>query len=102
MEKKKDCKECGAPLKDWQVKQGYDLCLECYKSKKTAPKKTSHEILQDGSAKEEGEVEEKNERKRKETRNEKEEEEVVEGELGEDDSDKDQGEEKEIEEDDEE
>jgi len=34
MKIKKDCKECGSPLKDWQIKQGYDLCLECYNSKK--------------------------------------------------------------------
>jgi len=34
MKEKKDCKECGVPLKDWQVKQGYDLCLECYNSRK--------------------------------------------------------------------
>jgi len=101
MKKKKDCKECGSPLDDWQVKQGYDLCLECYKSKKTG-RKTSHELLQDKSAKEEGEIEEKNEHKRKETRDEKEEEEEVEGELGENDSDKDQGEKEEIEEDEEE
>jgi cobalamin biosynthesis protein CobT len=101
MKEKKDCKECGAPLEDWQVKQGYDLCLECYKSKKTG-RKTSHELLQDKSTEEEGEIEEKNEHKRKETRDEKEEEEEVEGELGENGSEKDQGEEKEIEEDEEE
>jgi protein-arginine kinase activator protein McsA len=36
MKEKRDCKNCGVPLKEWQVKQGYDLCLECYKdSKKT-------------------------------------------------------------------
>lgn len=35
MKEKKDCKECGIPLKDWQVKQGYDLCLECYNSSKS-------------------------------------------------------------------
>ena len=69
MKEKKDCKECGVPLKNWQVKQGYDLCLECYKSKKT-----SHELLQDKSTEEEGDIEEKNEHKRKETRDEKEEE----------------------------
>lgn len=79
MKEKKDCKECGASLKDWQVKQGYDLCLECYKSKR----KTSHELLQDKSAEEEGEVEEKNNKKRKETRDEMEEEEEVEENLGE-------------------
>jgi len=94
MKEKKDCKECGTPLEDWQIKQGYDLCLECYNSKR----KTSHELLQDKSTEEEGEIEEKNEHKRKETRDEKEEEEEVEGELGENYSDKDQGEEKEIEE----
>jgi len=57
MKEKKDCKECGAPLKDWQVKQGYVLCLECYKSKKTR-RKTSHEFLRDKSIEEEGEEEE--------------------------------------------
>ena len=46
MKEKKDCKECGAPLKDWQIKQGYDLCLECYNSKRTS-RKTSHEILKE-------------------------------------------------------
>ena len=91
MKEKKDCKECGTPLKDWQIKQGYDLCLECYKSKR----KTSHEILHEKAIEEEGEVEEKNNKIRKETRDEMEEEEEVEGELGEDDSDKDQGEEEE-------
>lgn len=39
MKRKKDCKICGTPLKDWQIKQNYDLCLECYregkKNKKT-------------------------------------------------------------------
>lgn len=32
MKEKRDCKECGKPLKDWQVKQGYELCSECYSS----------------------------------------------------------------------
>jgi hypothetical protein len=101
MKEKKDCKECGAPLENWQIKQGYDLCLECYNSKKTTRRKTSHELLQDKSAEEEGEKEEKNEHERKETRDEKEEEKEGEGGLGEDNSDKDQGE-KEIEDDEEE
>lgn len=35
MKVKKDCKECGSPLKDWQAKQGFDLCLECYNSNRT-------------------------------------------------------------------
>jgi uncharacterized Zn finger protein (UPF0148 family) len=51
MKKKKDCKECGAPLKDWQIKEGYDLCLECYKAKR----KTSHELLKGRALKEETE-----------------------------------------------
>lgn len=34
MKEKRDCKNCGVPLKDWQVKQGYDLCLECYNETK--------------------------------------------------------------------
>jgi len=79
MKEKKDCKECGVPLKDWQIKQGYDLCLECYKNKR----KTSHEILKDKAIEEEGEVEEKNVKVRKETRDEMEEEEGVEKTLGE-------------------
>lgn len=79
MKEKKDCKECGKPLKDWQIKQGSDLCLECYKSKK----KTSHELLHNKSIEEEGEVEEKNNKKRKNTRDEMEEEEEVDENLGE-------------------
>jgi len=79
MKEKKDCKECGVPLKDWQIKQGYDLCLECYKNKR----KTSHEVLKDKAIEEEGEVEEKNVKVRKETRDEMEEEEGVEKTLGE-------------------
>ena len=51
MKEKKDCKECGIPLKDWQVKQGYDLCLECYNSKR----KPSHEILKEKAVEEESE-----------------------------------------------
>ena len=83
MKEKKDCKECGVPLKEWQVKQGYELCLECYNSKKTTRRKTSHELLQDKSAGEEGREEEKDVKKRKETRDEMEEEEEVEENLGE-------------------
>ena len=79
MREKKDCKECGTPLKDWQVKQGCDFCLECYKSKR----KTTHELLQDKSVEEHGEVEEKNNKKRRETRDETEEEDEVEKNLGE-------------------
>ena len=41
MKAKKDCKECGAPLKDWQAKEGYDLCLDCYKSSR----KSVHDTL---------------------------------------------------------
>jgi DNA-directed RNA polymerase subunit M/transcription elongation factor TFIIS len=48
MKKKKDCKECGAPLKDWQVKEDYDLCLECYREKR----KTSHELLKERAVEE--------------------------------------------------
>jgi len=51
MKEKKDCKECGIPLKDWQVKQGYDLCLKCYNSKRTG--KSSHEILKEKAVEEE-------------------------------------------------
>ena len=97
MKEKKDCKECGAPLKDWQVKQGYDLCLECYKSKKTR-RKTSHELLRDKAIEEEGEKEIKDVKERKEIRDEMEEEELVEEYLGEDNEhleDQEQGEEEE-------
>lgn len=38
MKEKKDCKSCGVPLKDWQIKQGYDMCLECYREGKKTPK----------------------------------------------------------------
>ena len=51
MKMKKDCKECGAPLKDWQVKEGYDLCLECYNEKR----KSSHELLKEKAVEEETE-----------------------------------------------
>lgn len=51
MKKKKDCKECGTPLKDWQIKEGYDLCLECYKEKR----KSTHELLKEKAVKEETE-----------------------------------------------
>ena len=95
MKEKKDCKECGVPLKDWQVKQGYDLCLGCYKSKKTTRRKTSHELLQDKSIEEEGEIEIKGEKELKEHKEQMQEEYLVEKNLGEDDSDKNQGEEEE-------
>jgi hypothetical protein len=91
MKEKKDCKECGAPLKDWQVKQGYDLCLECYKSKR----KTSHEILKEDAMKEENEEKINDESEREDV---EEEEEVEEVDLGEDNEhleDEDQGEEEE-------
>ena len=71
MKEKKDCKECGIPLKDWQVKQGYDMCLDCYNSKK---RKSSHEILKEDAIKEEDDKEVKEEMK---------EEELVEEDLGE-------------------
>jgi uncharacterized Zn finger protein (UPF0148 family) len=80
MKEKKDCKECGAPLKDWQVKQGYELCLECYKSKR----KTSHEILKEKAIEEDGAKEIKNESEEKEFKEETEEEALVEENLGED------------------
>jgi len=92
MKEKKDCKECGAPLKDWQVKQGYDLCLECYKSKR----KTSHEILKEKAMEEEGEEEIKDENEEREDKEEMEEEDLVEENLGEDNEhleDEEQGEE---------
>ena len=81
MKEKKDCKECGAPLKDWQIKQGYNLCLDCYKSKK----KTVHETLQEEAIAESGEREIKGEKEFKEFKEEEEEEALVEENLGEDD-----------------
>jgi uncharacterized Zn finger protein (UPF0148 family) len=51
MKEKRDCKECGAPLKDWQVKQGYNLCLECYRNMR----KSSHELLKEKALEEETE-----------------------------------------------
>lgn len=51
MKKKKDCKECGVSLKDWQAKQDYDLCLECYREKKNRP--SAHEILTEKALEEE-------------------------------------------------
>jgi uncharacterized Zn finger protein (UPF0148 family) len=63
MKEKRDCKECGVPLKGWQIKQGYDLCLECYNSKRTV-RKSSHEILQEKAIEEEGTEEEKDSKKR--------------------------------------
>jgi uncharacterized Zn finger protein (UPF0148 family) len=56
MKEKKDCKECGTPLKDWQVKQGYDLCLKCYNSGRVAKKSTS-EDFEEEAAEEENEKE---------------------------------------------
>lgn len=47
MKEKRDCKECGKPLKDWQVKNGYELCQECYGSsrrKVSKPAEGSEEV----------------------------------------------------------
>jgi uncharacterized Zn finger protein (UPF0148 family) len=52
MKVKKDCKECGKPLADWQIKQGYDVCLDCYNTKKTK-KKPLHEDLEEIALEEE-------------------------------------------------
>ena len=49
MKEKRDCKECGVPLKDWQVKQNYNLCLECYNEKR----RSSHDILKEKALEEE-------------------------------------------------
>ena len=46
MKKKKDCIECGVPLKDWQAEKDYDLCLECY-NEKNEKRLSSHQILKD-------------------------------------------------------
>ena len=56
MKEKRDCKECGVPLKDWQVKQGYDLCLDCYKEKKS-----SHNMLKEKALEEESQEDAENE-----------------------------------------
>jgi len=77
MKKKKDCIECGAPLKDWQVRQDYDLCLECYNEKRGKKDKSVHEAL-----KEEGQQEIKDEKKRKELEKIQEEEELADQRLG--------------------
>lgn len=60
MKEKKDCKECGAPLKDWQIRGGYDLCLECYREKR----KSSHEILKEKALEEESQEDAENEDER--------------------------------------
>lgn len=56
MKEKRDCKECGVPLKDWQVKQGYDMCLECFNEKKS-----SHEALKEEALEEESQQDAENE-----------------------------------------
>lgn len=83
MRKKKDCKECGAPLKDWQIKQDYDLCLECYNERKKKGDTPIREVLAEEAIKEEGEQEIKDEKERKESLEQKEEEALVEQNLGE-------------------
>ncbi|MFH1229859.1 MAG: hypothetical protein V1678_05570 [Candidatus Aenigmatarchaeota archaeon] len=52
MKIKKDCNECGKPLQDWQIKQGYSVCLDCYNSKGTK-KKSLHEDLKEIAVEEE-------------------------------------------------
>jgi len=52
MKEKRDCKVCGVPLKDWQVKRGYDMCLDCYNERKS-----SHRILKEEALEEETEKE---------------------------------------------
>ena len=54
MKQKKDCKECGAPLKDWQIKEGYDLCLDCYKESR----KSTHDFLKEKALDDESQEEE--------------------------------------------
>ena len=83
MKKKKDCKECGSPLKDWQVKQDYDLCLECYNERKQKEDRSVHETLQEEAIKEEGEKEIKDENETKKIKLEEEEIVFVEKQLGE-------------------
>jgi len=53
MKEKKDCKECGTPLKEWQIKRAYDLCLDCYNEMKSKKFKTVHELLQEKAIEEE-------------------------------------------------
>ncbi|MFH0929358.1 MAG: hypothetical protein V1818_03310 [Candidatus Aenigmatarchaeota archaeon] len=55
MKPKKDCIECGVPLKDWQAKQDYDLCLECYNEKQIKKEKSTHETLKEMAIDEESE-----------------------------------------------
>jgi ssDNA-binding Zn-finger/Zn-ribbon topoisomerase 1 len=54
MKIKKDCNECGKPLADWQIKQGYTQCLDCYNAPK-AKKKPLHEELEEIAVEEESE-----------------------------------------------
>lgn len=57
MKVKKDCIECGVPLKDWQAKQDYDLCLECYNEKQAKKKESVHEKLKEMAMEEENQKE---------------------------------------------
>jgi len=82
MKTKKDCKECGAPLKKWQIERDYDLCLECYNETKKL--KPARELLHEKSVQEEGEEKIKGEKERKKKKEQMEEEAEVEERLGED------------------
>ena len=83
MKKKKDWKECGAPLKEWQIKRDYDLCLDCHNEKKSKEFKTVRELLHEKAIQEEGEEKIKDDKKKKEIKEETEEEALVEQNLGE-------------------
>ena len=83
MKKKKDCKECGTPLKDWQIKRDYDLCLDCYNEMKSKKFKTVRKLLHEKTIQEEGEEEIKDVKKRREVKEQMEEEATIEEHLGE-------------------
>ncbi|MFH1474212.1 MAG: hypothetical protein ABIE55_04985 [Candidatus Aenigmatarchaeota archaeon] len=82
MKKKKDCIECGVPLKDWQAKEDYDLCLECYNEKQIKKNKSAHETLKEMAIEEEGQQEIKDKKKRKEFEKIEEEEDLADQRLG--------------------
>jgi len=83
MKEKKDCKECGTPLKEWQIKRDYNLCLDCYNDMKSKKFKTVRELLHEKAIEEEGEESIKDMKKRKEVKEQMEEEALAEQDLGE-------------------
>ncbi len=69
-------------MKDWQVRQDYDLCLECYNERRGKKDKSVHEVLKEEAIEEEGQQEIKDKKKRKELEKIKEEEELADQRLG--------------------